>query len=393
MLLGPADAGPAVRGQVPVPGQPLLDAPRARGPARPAPAARRTRRSGGPRARPGPRRGTPRPARSGSGPCAGTLPSKCLVVPRQLDGLRTLLRATAAEALRRPPGVRRGRRGPLLHRTCCPGREASAAGYVERSGSARGRPGRASGRPNSIDWAVAALAVSYAGGVLVPVNSPLHGPRGRRGRRAHRTRPWSWSHDGFLGRDPDRGPGRRGRHSDRVVRLDDLTHPPGTILDGRRRCAAGRARRRGRHPVHLRHHRPLQGRDERAPPDHRRGPGLGRAGRGRGRTTATSWSTRSSTPSATRSASSSGCSPAATLYPVATFDVDETMRLIESERITVLPRRADALPVAAQRARPGGPRPVVAAARRDRRGRRTGGADRTDAGRRWRSTRWSRRSA
>src|SRR5215218_3119943 len=25
--------------------------------------------------------------------------------------------------------------------------------------------------PNSIDWAVAALAVSYAGGVLVPVNS------------------------------------------------------------------------------------------------------------------------------------------------------------------------------------------------------------------------------
>ena len=30
--------------------------------------------------------------------------------------------------------------------------------------------------PNSIDWAVAALAVSYVGGVLVPVNSRYVGP-------------------------------------------------------------------------------------------------------------------------------------------------------------------------------------------------------------------------
>ena len=72
-----------------------------------------------------------------------------------------------------------------------------------------------------------------------------------------------------------------------------------------------RPRRRRRHPVHLRHHRPLQGRDERAPADDRRRAGLGRARRGARRTTATWWSTRSSTPSATRSASSSGCSPAA----------------------------------------------------------------------------------
>ena len=41
----------------------------------------------------------------------------------------------------------------------------------------------------------------------------------------------------------------------------------------------------------------------------------------------------------------------ATLYPVATFDLDETMALIEAERITVLPGRADDLPVAARRAR------------------------------------------
>ena len=56
----------------------------------------------------------------------------------------------------------------------------------------------------------------------------------------------------------------------------------------------------------------------------------------------------------------------ATLYPVATFDVDATMQLIEDERITVLPGRTDALPVAAQRAEPLRARPVLAAAGGDR---------------------------
>ena len=38
----------------------------------------------------------------------------------------------------------------------------------------------------------------------------------------------------------------------------------------------------------------------------------------------------------------------ATLYPVAAFDVDETMRADPGRRITVLPGRAHALPVAAR---------------------------------------------
>ena len=54
--------------------------------------------------------------------------------------------------------------------------------------------------PNSIDWAVAALAVSYAGGVLVPVNSRYVGPEvadvvERTGATLVVV------HDGFLGRD------------------------------------------------------------------------------------------------------------------------------------------------------------------------------------------------
>ena len=54
--------------------------------------------------------------------------------------------------------------------------------------------------PNSTDWAVAALAVTYAGGVLVPVNSRYVGPEVA--DLVERTRPRVVVvHDGFLGRD------------------------------------------------------------------------------------------------------------------------------------------------------------------------------------------------
>jgi acyl-CoA synthetase (AMP-forming)/AMP-acid ligase II len=52
--------------------------------------------------------------------------------------------------------------------------ETTAAVYAE-AGVARGDRVVLWG-PNSTDWAVAALAVSYAGGVLVPVNSRYVGP-------------------------------------------------------------------------------------------------------------------------------------------------------------------------------------------------------------------------
>ena len=93
--------------------------------------------------------------------------------------------------------------------------------------------------------------------------------------------------DGFLGapRSPTCAPSaplpQRARQH-RPLTLDDraATRPPdrrhGRGSTPRRRR---HARRRRRHPVHLRHHRPLQGRDVRAPADHRRRPGLGRTRR------------------------------------------------------------------------------------------------------------------
>ena len=70
------------------------------------------------------------------------------------------------------------------------------------------------------------------------------------------------------------GPGEDGRGCDRLGRL----HPPGQRGPGGRgrpprpRGAPGRCQR---HPVHLRHHRAEQGRDDRSSPVSRRGPGLG----------------------------------------------------------------------------------------------------------------------
>ena len=63
VLLRPAHAGPAVLGQQPVPGEPLLDAPRGRARRRRGRAARPTRRSGAPPASRGSRHGRPGPRR------------------------------------------------------------------------------------------------------------------------------------------------------------------------------------------------------------------------------------------------------------------------------------------------------------------------------------------
>ena len=60
----------------------------------------------------------------------------------------------------------------------------------------------------------------------------------------------------------------------------------------------------------------------------------------------------------------------ATLYPVATFDLDETMALIESERITVLPGAPTIYQSLLAAPGPRRPRPVLAAARGHRRRRR-----------------------
>ena len=65
--------------------------------------------------------------------------------------------------------------------------------------------------PNSIDWAVAALAVSYAGGVLVPVNSRYVGPEVADVVERTRAR-LVVVHEGFLGRDQVKELAERRRH-------------------------------------------------------------------------------------------------------------------------------------------------------------------------------------
>ena len=206
------------------------------------------------------------------------------------------------------------------------------------------------------------------------------------------------------GRLPRPHPGRRPARGQRAVlgaassTCVDLHRPRLRRGDHRPTIDAiaerGLPRRRRRHPLHLRHHRPQPRARCRA---HRQTIGvarrLGRARRRHRPTTATWWSTRSSTPSATRSASSPGCSPARRSTRSRPSTSTQTMALIETERITVLPGRADDLHLAAQRARPRRPRPLLAAARGHRRRRRTRRADRADAGRAWPSTRSSRPSA
>ena len=216
--------------------------------------------------------------------------------------------------------------------------------------------------PNSIDWAVAALAVSYAGGVLVPVNSRYVGPEvadvvertgataGRRARRVPRPR-------------PGRRAGRGRRRPTGWSTLDDRA----AARTGGRHCSTRRS------PpddvADILFTSGTTGRSKGAMSAHRQTIGVARA-----------WAELGGVRQDDRYLVVNpffhsfgykigivvGLLTGCTLYPVATFDVDETMRLIESRADHRLPGRADALPVAAQRARPRRPRPVVAAARGDR---------------------------
>ena len=172
-----------------------------------------------------------------------------------------------------------------------------------------------SGRPNSIDWAVAALAVSYAGGALVPVNTRYTGHEvadivDRTGARVSWSSPTASSAAprspsceaasdlasrarGRRPRQPRLGaPARRRRRSPETVEARADAVSPDDVADIL--FTSGTTGR-------------PQGRDERAPADDRRRPTPGASSAGSPPRTATSWSTRSSTPSATRSASSSAC--------------------------------------------------------------------------------------
>ena len=184
--------------------------------------------------------------------------------------------------------------------------------------------------PNSIDWAVAALAVSYAGGVLVPVNSRYVGAEVA--DVVDRTSAAVVVvHDGFLGRDQVRELADAGV-VDPVVTLRDLL--------------AREAR--GEHPVEVSPDDVADilftsgttGRSKGAMSAHRQTIGVARA-----------WAELGGVRQDDRYLVINpffhsfgykigivvGLLTGATLYPMATFDLDETMRLIEAERITVLP--------------------------------------------------------
>jgi len=210
--------------------------------------------------------------------------------------------------------------------------EATAAAYTE-AGVGRGDRVVLWG-PNSTAWAIAALAVSYAGGVLVPVNSRYVGAEvADVVARTHAA--LVVVHDGFLGRDQLRELAEAGV-TERVVTLAEVAGR--TKVDSRPKSELS-----GVSPddvADILFTSGTTGRSKGAMSAHRQTIGVARA-----------WAELGGVRQDDRYLVVNpffhsfgykigivvGLLTGATLYPVATFDVDETMRLIEAERITVFP--------------------------------------------------------
>ncbi|GAB2976519.1 FadD3 family acyl-CoA ligase [Nocardioides montaniterrae] len=189
--------------------------------------------------------------------------------------------------------------------------------------------------PNSIDWVVAALAVTYAGGVLVPANSRYLGAEVA--ELAQRTNAGAVIvHDGFLGRDQVAELRSAGVSERDIWPLASLTARAAEI-DG----------------TGFRHEdvspddvadilftSGTTGKPKGAMSAHRQSIGVARA-----------WAELGGVTSDDRYLVVNplfhsfgykigilvGLLTGATLYPMATFDVDATMRLIADEQISVLP--------------------------------------------------------
>lgn len=185
--------------------------------------------------------------------------------------------------------------------------------------------------PNSIDWAVAALAVSYAGGVLVPVNSRYVGAEvadvvARTGAQVVVV------DHGFLGRDQVGELRAAGVDDEVVTTLADLMTAPA--------AEAPHVTVTPDDVADILFTSGTTGRSKGAMSAHRQTIGVARA-----------WAELGGVRQDDRYLVVNpffhsfgykigivvGLLTGATLYPLATFDVDETMRLIETERITVLP--------------------------------------------------------
>ena len=199
--------------------------------------------------------------------------------------------------------------------------------------------------PNSTDWAVAALAVSYAGGVLVPVNSRYVGPEVV--EIVARTRAaLVVVHDGFLGRDQLHELAEAGVSAPVVAlaraagALDSPTNSaPGAELVGLS-TTAGPPSPGPDDVADILFTSGTTGRAKGAMSAHRQTIGVARA-----------WAELGGVRQDDRYLVVNpffhsfgykigivvGLLTGCTLYPVATFDVEETMRLIEDQQITVFP--------------------------------------------------------
>lgn len=193
--------------------------------------------------------------------------------------------------------------------------------------------------PNSIGWVVAALAASYAGGTLVPVNSRYTGHEvadvvARTGARLVVVQ------DGFLGRTQVADLRAAGLpDATTVLDLADLPDLPVGAVTTEQVDALAEAVSPD-DVADILFTSGTTGRSKGAMSAHRQTVGVARAWGGLGGVTGQdrylvvnpffhSFGYKVGIVT--------GLVTGATLYPLATFDPDETMRIVETERITVLP--------------------------------------------------------
>lgn len=196
--------------------------------------------------------------------------------------------------------------------------------------------------PNSIDWAVTALAVTYAGGVLVPANSRYTGAEVA-DLVARTAAPVVVLADGFLGRS-QRAELAAARGDDASEVVLDLADLSGVRSAGEQVTATDVETRAdgvtADDVADVLFTSGTTGKPKGAMSAHRQSIGVARA-----------WAELGGVRQDDRYLVVNpffhsfgykigilvGLLTGATLYPVATFDLDATMRLIEDERITVLP--------------------------------------------------------
>jgi HIP---CoA ligase len=190
--------------------------------------------------------------------------------------------------------------------------------------------------PNSNRWVVHALAVSYAGGVLVPVNSRYTG-REVADLVARAAARMAVVEDGFLGRHQVAELAAAGVGDCHLVRLGDELDPQG-VSDQEVEARADAVG--AEHVADILFTSGTTGRSKGAMSAHRQTVGVARA-----------WGELGGlTPEdrylvvnpffhsfGYKAGIVVGLTTGAAVYPLATFDLEETMRLIEEARITVLP--------------------------------------------------------